>query len=120
MKHLKTYEEKSKNKEIVYTFKTKAISSESPEGKYEYTIHLLQGDPKYTHDYNGLVLSIDKTPGSWYLDTFLEYGSDYDGDLISISGDDWYCTNRKEIMEELNNWLKNEYPYYTKTKKYNI
>ena len=120
MKYIQTYEETKRGQEVVYTFKTKAKS-----GPYEYNIHLLQGDPRYDktngHSYNGLILSIDTTPGSWYVATYLHYSpnSKY-SNTISISGNDWICTNRREITEELLEWIENVYPVYQNVNKYNI
>jgi len=120
MKYLKTFEEKSKGQEIIYTFKTKAKS-----GKYDYTIHILQGKPKYDetngYSYNGLVISIDSTPGSWYISTFLHYTPDSKyKNTIHINGNDWVVTNGREIAEELEDWLKYQYPVYKDVKKYNL
>ena len=120
MKYIRTYEEKKMGQDVVYTFKTKAKS-----GKYEYDIHLLQGNPKYdntnVYSYNGLVLSIDTTPGGWYVSTFLHYNpSNQYNNTISISGNDWICTNRREIREELLEWLENVYPVYQDLNKYNL
>ena len=121
MKYLKTYEEKSRGKEIVYTFKTKAIS-----GKYEYTVHLLEGKPDIdTTDgisYGGLVISIDNTPGSWYVATFLHYspGSQYGNDIVIDGGQNWRCTNKQEIIKELKYWLDNYFIAWKESKKYNL
>ena len=120
MKYLKSYEEKSKGKEVVYTFKNKAKSD-----KYEYTVHLLQSESKYDetngHSYNGLVISIDDTPASWYVSTFLHYNpNDYSDYTVIDGGSNWTVTNMLNIRRELKEWLKNEYPVYQNIKKYNI
>lgn len=114
MKYLKTFEEIDKGKNIVYTFKNKAISG--THGQYKYIIYLLQGDPKYDktngYSYNGLVLSINGTPASWYVSTFLHYNEDY-GDYATIDGgSQWTVTNMINIRRELLDWIKNEYPKY--------
>jgi hypothetical protein len=123
MKHLKSYEALSRGKEIVYTFKEKAITV-SGNNRYEYTVHLLQDNPKYDntkgYSYNGLVISIDTTPGSWYVSTYLHYNPDNDSDWGSISGNEWLYSNRRNIKRELLEWIKNEYPYYQELKKYNL
>ena len=120
MKHLKTYEALNKGKEVIYTFKTKAKLPTI----YSYDIHILQGDPKYDkykykgyEGYDGLILSIDTTPGSWYVSTFLD--KPY-GDTISINGSEWICINKREIVKELRYWLENEYPIWKQTNKYNL
>lgn len=129
MKFLKTYEERNKGKDVVYTFKAKAIS-----GKYEYAVHILNDDKRQDnvrkdgtnydetngHSYDNLVISIDTTPGMWYVATFLHYNEGDKGDTISIQGNDWICTNRIEIEEELKEWIKNEYPFWRELKKYNL
>jgi hypothetical protein len=118
----KLYEEKSRDKEIVYTFKTKAVSS----GNYEYPIHLLEGNPKFDTtngiSYNGLVISIDKTPGSWYVATFLhnQPGSQYGNDIMIDAGQNWKCTNKQEIIKELKYWLDNYFIGWKEGKKFNI
>jgi hypothetical protein len=121
MKYLKSYEEKRRGNEIVYTFTTKAKS-----GEHQYTVHILQDDPKYDetngHSYNGLALSIDDTPACWYVSTLLHYSDPpiINFDKISISGSYWMCDNWREIGEELKSWVANIYPHYEDLKKYNI
>lgn len=120
MKHLKTYEAINRDKKIVYTFNTKAKTN----GGNEYNVHLLQGDPKYDetngYSYNGLVISIDNTPGSWYVSTFLHYTADNYSNIIHISGDDWICTNRLDIVSELRYWINNFYQVWKDSDKYNL
>ena len=123
MKHLKTYESQSKGRDIIYTFNAKARTL-TEFGKYEYTVHLLQGNSKVDNNdgysYDGLVISIDDTPGSWFVSTFLHYNSILNiSDKINIDGS-WTCTNRREIREELLEWLKNEYPTWKASKQYNL
>ena len=121
MKYLKTYENYSSR--VIHTLKAKAIT-----GKNEYDVQIIQGDPRYDetngYSYNGLVISIAGTPGSWYLASFLHNDSrnQYNqySDYIHISGDDWLCTNGQEIIKELKLWLKNEYPIWRELKKYNL
>lgn len=120
MKYIKTYEEKSKGEEIVYTFKTKAKAD-----IYEYDVHLLQGDPKYDetngYSYSGLILSIDNTPGSWYVSTFLHYHPNKTHNKIIIDGgNNWVVENGLEIEKELKEWIENQYPVYKNVKKYNL
>ena len=120
MKYLKTFEEKSKNKEIVYTFKNKVKSS-----KYEYIVYLLQGESKYDntngYSYSGLVLSIDNTPASWYVSTVLHYNTnDYIDYAVIDGGSNWIVTNMINIRRELKEWLKNEYAIYLSVNKYNL
>jgi len=122
MKYLKTYEEKSRGEEIVYTFKTKAISGNG----YEYNVHLLEGNPKYDTtngiSYNGLVLSIEGTPGSWYVATFLhnQPGCQYGNEIMIDGGQNWKCINKQEIIKELKYWLDNYFIAWKESKKYNI
>ena len=120
MKYLKTYEEKSKGNNIVYTFKTKAKS-----GKNEYDVHLLKGNSEYDntngYSYNGLILSIDNTPGSWYVSTFLHYNPNNKHDTITIDGgSNWIVENGLEIEKELKYWIENIYPIYKNVNKYNL
>lgn len=110
MKHIKSFERISRGKEVIHTLNTKAKSKQ-----YEYTVDILQGESKYD-TLDGLILSIDTTPGSWYVSTFLENP----GNEISISGNDWICTNKQEITKELKAWLENEYPMWKDSKKYNV
>jgi len=117
MKYIKQYE----SREVIHTLKTKAKS-----GIYEYPVQLIESDSKYSdktngYSYNGLILSIAGTPGSWYLSSFLHYTPDsLYGNDIHISGDDWVCTNKQEILKELLPWVKNEYPMWKDLKKYNL
>ena len=121
MKYLKKYEEKSRGQKIVYTFNTKAIC-----GKYEYAIHLLQGSPKFDRtdgiSYDGLVISIDTTPASWYVATFLhnQPDSQYGDEIMIDGGQNWKCTNKQEIIKELKNWINNYYIIWKESKKYNL
>lgn len=121
MKYIKKFEATSRGQKIVYTFQTKAKSGNN----HEYTIHLLEGDPKYDETngitYDGLVISFESTPGSWYVTTFLHYGSDSQrGNIISISGNDWICTNKQEIIKELKDWIDNRFPIWREIEKYNL
>jgi hypothetical protein len=129
MKYLKTYEERNKGYEVVYTFKAKAIS-----GKYEYAVHILYNDDRKDfvrkdgtnydetngHSYDNLSISIATTPGMWYVATFLHYNPNDHSDKIHIDGDNWICTNRWEIENELKDWIKNEYPFWRASQKYNL
>lgn len=120
MRYIKKFEATSRGRKIVYTFKTKAKS-----GNHEYTIHLLEGDPKYDETngitYDGLTISFEGTPGSWYVTTFLHYSPDSQKyDEISISGRDWICTNKQEIIKELKEWINDVYPIWREIEKYNL
>lgn len=116
---------KSKGHDIVYTFKEKAISysDEDRSVVYKYTVHLLQGNNKYDlsngHSYNGLIISIEDTPGSWYVSTYLHYTENDRLDYGSINGD-WLYYNKINIKKELVDWIENVYPYYQEIHKYNL
>lgn len=94
--------------EIIYTFKTNAITEiqDSPNGKkYTHPVYLIKGEPKYAPIYDGVVLSISDTPGAWYVDTLMEGRSRY-SDIIYIDfGQKWICSNWSEIMRELQEWI---------------
>ena len=120
MKYIKKYEEKKKGQDVVHTLKTKAKS-----GEYEYDVHILQGEAKYDetngYSYNGLVISIDTTPGSWYVSTFLHYNPGFVHNKIVIDGgQNWVVDNGLEVENELKEWLENEYPYLSAANKYNL
>ena len=43
----------------------------------------------------GIVLSIEKTPGKWYLSTLMRH----DGPIISIdNGQNWDCVNFRAVL----------------------
>lgn len=96
-------------RETIYTFKTNAITKTLGDSDKEYThpVHLIQGNPKYAPIYDGIVLSIDGTPGSWYVDNLME-GSTKNSNYIYIDmGAKWICSNWSEIMRELREWISN-------------
>jgi hypothetical protein len=118
MKKLKNYknflnESKSKGKEIVYTFKNKSYSlSDDKTKKHDYNVHILKNfedDEKYDFGYDNLILSIESTPGSWYVSTLLEnYDKDSEKDtspdfdyFVIDGGQKWYGYNKHAIMKEL-------------------
>jgi len=97
-----------RGKEVIYEFKTDAITEiqDSRDGKqYRHPVYLIGGDPKYAPIYNGVVLSINNTPGSWYVDTLME-GNARNSNIMYIDfGQKWICSNWSEIMKELNEWI---------------
>jgi len=99
-----------RGKEVIYKFKTDAITETmgSRDGKqYSHPVYLIEGNPKYAPIYNGVVLSINNTPGSWYVDTLME-GDAKNNDIMYIDyGAKWICSNWSEIMKELNEWTSN-------------
>jgi hypothetical protein len=96
----KIFEDKDRGTEIIYTFKNKAITF-GREKPYYYNVNILYFDKpsmiKNGYDY---VLSIQGTPGSWYVKTLLE-GNSKHSNIFSIQGDDWYCDNWQDIYKEL-------------------
>jgi len=96
-----------KGKEIIYTFKVKAESSSPSYNNIpSQNIFLTKGKPIGEDRFNGVILSIENTPGSWYLETlyFFSHPSAIDYDTMSINGE-WRCTNWIEIMNELKHWV---------------
>lgn len=102
-----------RGEEIVYTLKTKAITY--GDEVYEYTVNIITGN--IDDEYNGLCLSIETTPGCWYLSTLLPSTRYYD--KISISGNDWMCENWSDIMNELEEALP-ELKMIMTADKYNL
>jgi hypothetical protein len=96
--------------EVIFKFKTDAITETmgSRDGKqYRHPVYLIEGNPKYAPIYNGVVLSISDTPGSWYVDTLME-GNTKNSNIMYIDyGAKWICSNWSEIMIELNEWVSN-------------
>jgi len=86
----KMYEKIDRGETVLYTLKTKAKTYSESE-VYEYDVNILEGD-------SGLVLSIQSTPGSWYIETLLDT---VNYDKLSISGSDWTCDNWTEVSKEL-------------------
>lgn len=100
-----------KGKKIIYSFKTKAYSKESPHGDiYTHNVQLTQGKPIGNDMFNGIVLSIQNTPGSWYLDTLYNFHnpSSTEYDTMSIYGN-WICTNWSDIMDELKDYVSKNF-----------
>jgi hypothetical protein len=103
-------EETDKGREIIYTFKTDAITEtmgDPNKKQYRHPVHLIEGTMKYTPTYNGVVLSISDTPGSWYVDTLMEGDAKYNNIMYIDFGAKWICSNWSEIMKELNEWISN-------------
>ena len=104
-------EAQDKGMNVVYTFKTKAQTEElnyhdRGEKIHEHNVHIIQGKPVGEDKFNGLILSIEDTPGYWYLSTLLEEPSALNYNEIAIDGGaKWYCTNWQEIAKELEQWL---------------
>jgi len=110
----KIYEATDRGEEIIYTLKTQAIST-SVSNTYKYNVNILEtediGHGKYT-------LSIETTPGCWYVSTLMENDRRY-SKSFSIQGDDWLCENWRDIMKELIEILP-KLDILTQTKKYNL
>lgn len=128
MKYIKQFEkivngvEFINGHEVVYKLQAKAIS-----GKYEYNVYITKTDPPGNdetngYSYDGLCLSIDNTPGTWYLATFLHYNprEEYRDNIVIDGGQNWICTNGREIVKELKFWLETQYPMWRDLKKYNL
>jgi len=99
-----------RGEEVIYKFKTDAITEtmDSRDGKqYTHPVYLIAGNPKYAPIYNGVVLSISETPGSWYVDTLMEGNTKYSNIMYIDYGAKWICSNWSEIMKELNEWVSN-------------
>jgi hypothetical protein len=101
-----------KGYEIIDTLSTKAKST----GNHEYNVHIVQGKQlRKDVQFKGLVLSIEDTPASWYVETL--FSNDYGSPAIyypvmSINGNDWLCINWQEVVKEMRAWLvANEYIY---------
>jgi len=115
VKEVQLNEAQDKGKEIVYTFNTKAQTEELKyrdrgEKVYEHPVHIIKGERLRDDKFNGLILSIQDTPGSWYLETLVDgYGGrpsalNYN-EMAIDGGAKWYCTNWSEIAAELKQWL---------------
>jgi hypothetical protein len=100
-----------KGDQIVHTLTVKAKSN----SKHEYPVHITQGKKlRGDYQFKGLILSIEDTPGSWYIDTLFNFSTPpaISYPEISIHGRDWLCVNWQEVMKELRTWLvANEYIY---------
>ena len=110
IKNFKLFESKSKGKEILYTFKTKAKIN---NGKKEYTVHILDSNDNY--NLGKYIISIDGSPGAWYVDTFLENRND----IIHLMGNEWVVTGGFKIYDELV-YILPKLEKIKKAKKYNI
>jgi len=99
MKYLKYFENKNKGSDIIYTFKTKAISHGNKED-YTYNVHILKGDTKYPDKFGNFVLSIESTPGSWYVSTLMDSGSFYRNTAVIDGGQNWTVDNWDEVSKE--------------------
>lgn len=106
--NFKIFEKQDKGEEVVYTLNTKAIS----EGEYEYNVNITKANDKY-------VLSIENTPGSWYLETLLDEPNALYFDTLSIDGNDWKIGNWREVAKELKELIPN-LNTLTDIKKYNL
>ncbi len=89
----KIFEINDKGDNVIYTLKTKAKSISNTK-TYEYNVNILNSK-------NGLTLSIETTPGAWYIKTLLEEPSALNYDKLSISGSEWMCDNWSDIAKEL-------------------
>lgn len=100
MKYLKTFENKSRGKEIVYTFKTKAITH-SEKTHYTYNVHILKHDSKFSSDkFGNFLLSIENTPAVWYVSTLMDSGSFYRNYAVIDGGQNWIVDNWSEVSKE--------------------
>lgn len=102
----KIFENKDKGSNVIYTLKTKAETL-SNNKIYKYNVNITLDNKKtelfqkLRADGYDLVLSIEGTPGSWYLKTLLDSSTLKYSNRISIHGNYWYCVNWQEIYKEL-------------------
>lgn len=100
----------NKGRTVIYQFSTQAISRDTKWDKKDefstHNVYLTRGDKLKDDKFNGVILSIEDTPGAWYVDTLYEYHNPpaIDYDTMSIYGT-WICTNWSEIMKELKKWV---------------
>jgi len=105
--NFKIFENKDKGKDVLYTLKTKAIHyinvgrfyDKSTSIGRQYNVNVIYDGEFSDTGYNA-ILSIETTPGSWYIKTLEDNGA-LDFDRISIQGDNWYCDNWKDVCDEL-------------------
>lgn len=96
-----------KGNKIIGKLKTKAIhiNRRWDRKKSESDVFITQGC-LIDKQFKGLILSIDDTPGAWYIDTLFHWGEPaIHYNEISINGN-WICINWQEIVSELKIWLK--------------
>jgi len=100
MKNLKTFENfTERGKDIIYTLNTKAITY-SGNKVYEYNVHILAGVDQFPDEYDNLILSVEGTPGAWYISTLMEYGSFYHDKAVIDGGQNWTIDNWSEVSKE--------------------
>jgi hypothetical protein len=93
-----------KGNEIVHTFETQVIDDKLRK----HIVHITQGKLlKSQERFNGLILSIEDTPGAWYIETLYTFhGEDsLNWERHSIWGN-WECINWREVMNELKDYVK--------------
>jgi len=95
----KIFEATERGKEIVYTLNTKAITY-SGSAVYKYNVNILQGGSEYPDKYDHLILSVEGTPGSWYISTLMEHGSFYRNKAVIDGGQNWTVDNWDEVSKE--------------------
>ena len=114
----KIYEAKDRGKEIVYTFKTKAKTYSKTE-VYEYNVNILLSEDEYSNKYGAFILSIEGTPGSWYLSTLIEGDSFSHDKAIIDGGQNWTIDNWSEVSKEFHE-IYPRLEMMIQTNKYNI
>lgn len=108
-----------KGKPIIYTFKTEALTGDwirmNDANLRSSSVHLIQGKALRGDPFGGVILSIQDTPGSWYVDTIVgEEGKPaaIHDRTIQINGPHWICTNWQDIMGELKLWIESKHFNY--------
>lgn len=103
-----------KGRTIIYQFNTQAITRDTKWNKKDdfstHNVYLTRGEKLKDDKFNGVILSIEDTPGSWYVDTLYEFHNPpaIEYNTMSISGN-WICTNWGEIMSELKKWVSENF-----------
>jgi hypothetical protein len=116
MKYIKKYEKIDRNRKVIYTLKTKAYSGKD----YYYNVNIISdNDNSMVKKGYKYILSIENTPGSWYIKTLLE-GNSMNSSVISIQGNEWFCYNWDEIMKELKEDVLPYLETYDDVEKYNL
>jgi len=95
----KIFENIDRGKDIVYTFRTKAITH-SKNRDYEYNVNIILSEDKYSDKFGKFILSVEGTPGAWYLSTLIENDSFSHNKAIIDGGQNWTIDNWDEVSKE--------------------
>lgn len=106
------------DREVIYTFKTKAITH-GENKDYEYTVKILQGKSEFHDDFDHMILSVENTPGSWYLSTLMEHDSFHKSYAVIDGGSNWTIDNWDKISKEFFEILP-KLEMIIQTNKYNL